>query len=489
MATKIADEKVEAREAIDRTKTRAERQRARYGDDDDDPELSLYIRIAESAIYPWKPTLKAVLKEIAYLRVSREKNRPFGRDPKIPYVGWCWASERTLAERCGCSERTIRRAVSQLKEDGVILIRIRRDSHGHLHNEYFIIEKIIKKYELEAEQPEYKRPKCTWQVRKTPHAGRFSKTHQPKRPVSDRSAGAQQAQTVAEASLNDEPEVPADQEDVAILSRQDRDVVVEANAIGQMDREPTDKWIDDHRSDGSSSIGQSGRDPTSHLSAEVGVIGGCFSSSFSTSLSTPPLSASRMDGGMHDRRSAPLNPNTETQNQPQDRGALPRTPAGETPAPPCGGMGVSDSGSKKKRTKCANPNCRGKASPSGTGYCSRCDYERTPVGAKPGEPKPEPVVEEKPARTNGSSPAPKAQADVPVARWKKPEPEKPPKPLRSAFATRQEYTTACCRAGYILGGTPDEREPGVPLPLRSSYKTRYEYELACWHAGVYSGST
>ena len=496
MATKIADEKFEAREAIDRANARVDRQKARYRRDEDDandPELNLYIRIAQSTIYPWKPTLKAVLKEIAYLRVQGETLmfRPYERrDPKIPYSGWCYASEEYLARRCSCSSKTIQRAVRQLKEDGVIHIRTWRDKRGRPHNEYFIIEETIKKFELdEVDRLDYERPKCTWQVRTKPHRGWFSKDHQPERkPPSGCSAGCERTVTTcsadAERSLNDPEQSQQNQQNVATSSRYCHGIVAGGKPTGQMDREPQDNSLVSHGTYGSSAIGQGARDATNHLSEEVGFSSGVkVLGVSSTSWRTTPSSASR-NGGATSVADAPvpLRGKTETQDQPQDRGALPHTPAGGTPAPPCGGMGVSSGLKRKKRTKCASPNCRGKASPSGTGYCSRCDYERTAVGAKPGKPlpTPEPVVKEKPTRTNGSSPAPKALSDI---SWRK-EPAKAPKPLRSAFATRQEYTKACCRAGYILEGTPDEREPGVPLPLRSSYKTRYEYELACWHAGV-----
>jgi hypothetical protein len=35
------------------------------------------------------------------------------------------------------------------------------------------------------------------------------------------------------------------------------------------------------------------------------------------------------------------------------------------------------------RTKCLSPNCPAMASPSGTGYCSYHDSQRTPVGQRP----------------------------------------------------------------------------------------------------------
>ena len=162
---------------LKRINARADRQK--YKDSGGETgKLSLFIRIGTSTLYDWEPAVRAVLKEIAFMTVQGEGDlmKPTAECRKdIPYDGWCWASEKYLAERVGCSERWVREAVRRFGKDGLMQFRGWRDKFGHLHQEYHILEETVDAAQRDKELP---RPKCTPKARK-PNAGTFSSTTQP----------------------------------------------------------------------------------------------------------------------------------------------------------------------------------------------------------------------------------------------------------------------------------------------------------------------
>jgi hypothetical protein len=166
-------------EQLKRIHTRADRQK--YKDSDGETgKLSLFIRIGMSTLYDWHPAARAILKEIAFMTVKGEGDlmKPSAECRKdIPYDGWCWASEKTLALRVGCDDRTIRRTIARLKKDTIIHVRTWRDKFGRPHNEYEILEAVVDAARRDPEQP---RPKCERNVRDA-NDGTFSSQHQPKR--------------------------------------------------------------------------------------------------------------------------------------------------------------------------------------------------------------------------------------------------------------------------------------------------------------------
>jgi len=227
---------------IKRIDTRAQRQR--YKDTDgEEGKLSLYIRIGTSTLYDWQPAIKSTLKEIAFMRVQ---GAPAGarvkpRDPSrktINYEDWCWAGEKTLAQRLGTSERSIQRHIAALKKDGVIEVRTWRDKWGHQHNEYKINEQIVD----DNQRPDDgSRARCEWKVRK-PNSSWFGKTNQPKR------------------KTNSRPYV----ESLKNMSES-------TEATRQFVRKPTDTVSVSHTTSCPSPARQLVRDPTDELSVEVGV--------------------------------------------------------------------------------------------------------------------------------------------------------------------------------------------------------------------------
>jgi hypothetical protein len=185
---------------IKRMDTRAQRQR--YKDTDgEEGKLSLYIRIGTSTLYDWQPAIKSTLKEIAFMRVQGAPagTRVKPRDPSrktINYEDWCWASEKTLAQRSGCSERSTQRHIAQLKKDGVIEVRNWRDKWGHQHNEYKINEQIVD----DNQRPDDgSRARCEWKVRK-PNSSWFSKTNQPRRSLENSSRSTVPLQQYSKAT-------------------------------------------------------------------------------------------------------------------------------------------------------------------------------------------------------------------------------------------------------------------------------------------------
>ena len=138
-------------------------------------DYSEFIRIAESDLYDGQPGVKATLREIAQLQVTKvyatlPKESPFKED----YIGWCFASQITLAKRMGKCERQVRRDIKQLEQDTVIKTREWRDSYGTPHKEYHVIEEVVIAHLRKdgAARPKRKAGKS--------NTGTFSKTNQPK---------------------------------------------------------------------------------------------------------------------------------------------------------------------------------------------------------------------------------------------------------------------------------------------------------------------
>lgn len=121
--------------------------------------MSEFIRVSTSDLYDFNVGRRAVLKEIAFLQVNDEKahtppDSPFAED----YVGWCWASQKYLAARVGCSERWVRDSVNLFEKDGVMETREWRDDNGYPHKEYHIKEDVVTVHQRKKDE-ERKPPK------------------------------------------------------------------------------------------------------------------------------------------------------------------------------------------------------------------------------------------------------------------------------------------------------------------------------------------
>jgi hypothetical protein len=141
--------------------------------------MSEFIRIATSDLYDFNPGVRATLREIALLQVTKEdasvpEESPFKGD----YIGWCWMSQKNLALRVGKSESQVHRDIQKFEKDGVIAVRSWRDSNGNPHNEYHVIEQVVQDHQR-PEDKDAPRPKRNKRVYKS-NKGSFSAGNQPK---------------------------------------------------------------------------------------------------------------------------------------------------------------------------------------------------------------------------------------------------------------------------------------------------------------------
>jgi hypothetical protein len=106
-----------------------DRARARRGDGD--KELSLFIRVAESRIYHGKALHKALLKEVIFLRLhdlhESDTRIPKGTPWSADYrknEGWCYASQKYLANRVGSKDPSyVGEVLREIEADGFLRSR------------------------------------------------------------------------------------------------------------------------------------------------------------------------------------------------------------------------------------------------------------------------------------------------------------------------------------------------------------------------------
>jgi hypothetical protein len=122
---------------------------ARRGDDPDE-KLGLFIRVAESTIYQSKPVLKALLKEVIFMRLHDlhesdtriPKGTPWSKNYKL-YEGWCYARQEYLANRVGCEYKYANKALLKIVKDGYLKSRKHKGRDGAWHKQYFPDEAFI----------------------------------------------------------------------------------------------------------------------------------------------------------------------------------------------------------------------------------------------------------------------------------------------------------------------------------------------------------
>jgi hypothetical protein len=132
--------------------------------------LSEYIRIGQSDLYDYEPVRRAVLKEIAFMQVLDEETKiPKDSPFKGQYEGWCYASQRFLANRVGTTEGYVRNSVALMEKDGVIETRLWKDHLGYPHQEYHVVEEVVTEHQRDEGFMEHER--------KTPRRGGNSKAN------------------------------------------------------------------------------------------------------------------------------------------------------------------------------------------------------------------------------------------------------------------------------------------------------------------------
>jgi hypothetical protein len=137
--------------------------------------------IAESSVYDFKPTARALLMQIAMMRMAEESKYPADApdDFKADKDGWCWLSQFKLGLRVGISESQVNRLIQQFKEDGAIFYRDWHDKNGTHHAEYKINEKVFQAHQRPSQDRDVVRP--TRYSKPRPKKGWFSAENQPKK--------------------------------------------------------------------------------------------------------------------------------------------------------------------------------------------------------------------------------------------------------------------------------------------------------------------
>lgn len=147
-------------------------------------ERSLSRLIAESDLYDFKATARALLTAIALMTMS-DVDDPYPEDAPEAYkgknkLGWCWLSQWKLGLRVGISESQINRLISMFIDDGVLEPRYWHDEFGVLHAEYKINKKVLMAHQRPSQTKNVKRPK-RYSGERQANKGSFSTTNQPKK--------------------------------------------------------------------------------------------------------------------------------------------------------------------------------------------------------------------------------------------------------------------------------------------------------------------
>ena len=113
-----------------------------------------YFAVRSSTVYENKGLAKALLMTIA-LMIQRVEE---GEEP-TENEGWCFASERYLAESLGMSESRVCVWVDKFFDDGWLVVEQKRNAHGHLHNRYRLADKAMSRLEKMKRERGAERPK------------------------------------------------------------------------------------------------------------------------------------------------------------------------------------------------------------------------------------------------------------------------------------------------------------------------------------------
>jgi len=150
--------------------------------------------ISESDRYDQKPAARALLIQIALMRMDEDSKYPEDapQEFKDDKIGWCWLSQFKLGLRVGISESQVHRWIKQFRKDGAIHYRDWRDDNGTLHAEYKINLDYFIAHQRPSQSRDVERPERYAEGTRKATPGSFSTENQPKReqkkPVSITSA-------------------------------------------------------------------------------------------------------------------------------------------------------------------------------------------------------------------------------------------------------------------------------------------------------------
>ena len=155
-------------------------------------EKSLTIKIQETSLYPWNPTMRYLLM---VLHLGTRKPKEDYSDTWAPtgwtaeeMVGWCDMAQWQLAERVGVTEDHMGRLLRTLEDDEVIEIEQWRDPDtGKWHARYRIMPEMIEANQRKRSAPgrraevlpRYKEGTRPSKANGNLHKGMFSKSNQP----------------------------------------------------------------------------------------------------------------------------------------------------------------------------------------------------------------------------------------------------------------------------------------------------------------------
>jgi hypothetical protein len=138
--------------------------------------FSTYICVGESDLYDWNEMRRAVLKEIAFMQCGKENTKIPPDSPfKGQYEGWCYASQRKLANRIGCMEDYIQKCIMVFEKDGVIEVRRWTDPYGYPHSEYHINDAVVDAHHRPEDYMRHERKRPRRGGNTKPNAGSFRK--------------------------------------------------------------------------------------------------------------------------------------------------------------------------------------------------------------------------------------------------------------------------------------------------------------------------
>jgi hypothetical protein len=136
--------------------------------------MSEFIRIGQSDLYDYEPVRRALLKEIAFLQVHDEQTKIPKHSPfKGQYEGWCYASQRFLANRVGSTEGYVRNCIALMEKDGVIVTRLWHDPLGYPHQEMHVEEEVVTAHQRDEDYMEHERKAPRRGGNKQPNKGSF----------------------------------------------------------------------------------------------------------------------------------------------------------------------------------------------------------------------------------------------------------------------------------------------------------------------------
>jgi hypothetical protein len=141
---------------------------------------SSVIQVWQSDLYDFRNS-RITLVTIAFLQMNDE-NSTYPEDAPKEFrddrVGWCWASQKFIAERAGKSESQAHRDIKQFVEDGVVKTRSWTDSNKTEHLEYHVDEDVVAAHQRVKDAPRPARSRRDY--KDYDNKGAFTSSNQPR---------------------------------------------------------------------------------------------------------------------------------------------------------------------------------------------------------------------------------------------------------------------------------------------------------------------